>query len=73
MEAMAEKQADLYDKIAEKQKSNKSIVANYVRTKLSFEIVKSQVLCIRGSRSLRKTNIDLAEIDVVQNVAEIRQ
>ena len=63
----------LIDKIAEKQKSNKSIVANYVRTKLSFEIVKSQVLCIRGSRSLRKTNIDLAEIDVVQNVAEIRQ
>ena len=63
----------LIEKISEKQDTHKSMVANYVRTKLSFEIVRSQVLCIRGSRSLRKTNVDLAEIVVVQNTAEIQQ
>ena len=36
--------AVLIDKVADKHDMEKSIVANYIRTKLSFEIIKSQVL-----------------------------
>ena len=63
----------LIDKVAEKHDVHTSIVANYIRTKLSFEIVKSQVLCIRGSRTLRKSVVDVADVELVQHVAGIRE
>ena len=44
----------LIEKIAEKQDTEKSLVANYVRSKVSFELIRAQVACIRGSRSLKK-------------------
>ena len=62
----------LISKIAEKQDSENSVVANYVRSKISFELVRAQVACIRGSRSLKKIVIDLNEIEVVDQVATIR-
>ena len=65
--------AVLIDKVADKHDMEKSIAANHIRTKLSFEIIKSQVLCIRGSRSLRKSFVDVAEVEVVQHVAGIRE
>ena len=63
----------LISKVAEKQDMHTSIVANYVRTKLSFEVVKSQVLCIRGSRKLKKPFVDVGVVEVVQHVAGIRE
>ena len=63
----------LINKVAEKHDMHMSVVANYIRTKLSFEIVRSQVLCIRGSRSLKRPNIDVSEVEVVQHVAGIRE
>ena len=63
----------LIDKVAEKHDMHTSIVANYIRTKLSFEIVRSQVLCIRGSRTLRKAVVDVGDVEVVQHVAGIRE
>ena len=63
----------LINKVAEKQSMPTSIVANYIRTKLSFELVNSQVLCIRGSRKLKKSFVDLGEVEVVQHVAGIRE
>ena len=63
----------LIDKVAEKHDMHTSVVANYVRTKLSFEMIKSQVLCIRGSRSLRKAKVNIDEVEVVQAEAGIRQ
>ena len=62
----------LISKIAEKQDSENSVVANYVRSKISFELVRAQVACIRGSRSLKNIVIDLNEIEVVDQVATIR-
>ena len=62
----------LIEKIAEKQGSERSVVASYVRSKISFELVRAQVACIRGSRSLRKMAIDVNEIEVVENIANIR-
>ena len=60
-------------KIAEKRDVPVSIVANYVRTKLSFVLVKSQVLCVRGCRKLWKQNIDAREAQVVECVGKIRE
>ena len=63
----------LVDKISEKFDMDRSNVANYIRTKLSFHLVRSQVLCIRGSRSIRVPKIDLGEVEYVQGLSEIRQ
>ena len=62
----------LIDKIAEKQGTEKSLVANYVRSKVSFELVRAQVACIRGSRSLKKISVDVNEIEVVEQSSQIR-
>ena len=62
----------LVEKIAEKQDTERSVVANYVRSKVSFELVRSQVECIRGSRSRKRMQVDLKEIEVVNSIAEIR-
>ena len=63
----------LIEKVAEKQDIHTSLVANYIRTKLSFEIVRSQILCVRGSRRLRKSCLDIGDVEVVQHAAGIRQ
>ena len=62
----------LVEKIAEKQGTERSVVANYIRSKVSFELVRSQVECIRGSRSRKKMVLDAKEIEVVNRVSEIR-
>ena len=63
----------LINKVAEKQNMQTSIVANYIRTKLSFELINSQVLCIRGSRKLKKSVVDIGDVEVVQHVAGIQE
>lgn len=63
----------LITKIAEKKDVPMSTIANYVRTKLSFILVRSQVLCIRGSRKLWRHNMDIQEAEVVQCVGRIRE
>ncbi len=64
--------ASLIDKVAEKRGLHRSFVANYIRTKLSFHLVRSQVLCIRGSRSLYTPTINIDEVEVVQESAGIK-
>ena len=63
----------LIEKTAEKKNLVQSVVANYVRTKVSFELVKSQVACLRGSRRLRKMKIDSGDIELVSNASTIRE
>ena len=41
-----------------------SVVANYLRTKVSFELVRSQVDCIRGSRSMKKIQFNAQDIEI---------
>ena len=48
-----------------------SVVASYVRSKISFELVKSQIACIRGSRKRKKMVIDVAEMDIVAQTSTI--
>ena len=62
----------LINKVADKHDLNISVVANYIRTKLSFHLVRSQVLCIRGSRTLRAPCINVGDVEFVQELSNIR-
>ena len=63
----------LVEKLAEKNGMETSIVSNYVRSKLSFELIRAQVACICGSRSLwRKPTIETEEMEVVDSKARMR-
>ena len=64
--------SNLINKVADKHDLNMSVVANYIRTKLSFHLVRAQVLCIRGSRTLRTPTINMGDVEVVQGLSEIR-
>ena len=55
----------LAEKIAKKYDIESFIIKNYMRTKLCFELVRSQVACIRGSRSLKKIAIETSEMEVL--------
>ena len=51
---------ELAQKVSEKKQMCYSIVISWLRAKLSFNLLRSAVLCIRGSRTLRKkTNFDV--------------
>jgi len=38
--------------LSEKRKTNYNIVAAWVKRKISFSLIRSLILCIRGSRSV---------------------
>ena len=44
----------LAKKIAEKRELHQSIVTNWIRTKISFTLLKSALLCLRGSRIISR-------------------
>ena len=54
----------LAEKLAEKRDLNLSEAICFIRTKLSFSLAKSMVLCIRGSRSVRNSTTSLADTDI---------
>jgi hypothetical protein len=58
--------------MAEKQDANKAATMNLIRTKLSFSVVKSAVLCIRATRSMRRRWRDDEEIDVAVDAQTAR-
>jgi len=56
----------LAEKISERQSLQRSIVAGWLRCRLSFALLRTTLLCIRGSR--RKTNI--TENNILLSVSE---
>ena len=44
----------LAEMIAEKRDDDINVVKNWLRTRLSFSLLRSQLLCLRGSRSAKK-------------------
>ena len=54
----------LSEMIAEKRKITVSEATCFVRTKINFSLIKSIVLCIRGSRSVRDNICPIAETDI---------
>ena len=64
----------LIEKLSEKNGMERSEVASHVRAKVSFELIRCQVACIRGSRSLwKKTLINTGEIELVNSLARIQE
>ena len=65
----------LAELVANKKDLETSVVSNYIRKKISFELIRSQVACIRGSRSLKKMTlvVDTNEVEVVHCAAQIRE
>ena len=63
----------LIEKVAEKNRVERSQVAGYIRTKVSFKLIRSKVACIRGSRSLwRNSVVNIGEIELVISIARIK-
>ena len=62
----------LVKKIAEKRELHQSIVTNWIRTKISFALLKSALLCLSGSTSISR-NVCFAgdNIEVAYEVAKI--
>ena len=59
---------ELSVKLATKHDQELSVVTNWLRTKLSFTILRSAILSIRGSRTVRKNEVitDPAEIEIAK-------
>ena len=47
----------LAEKLSEKRSETYSDTVNYIRTKVSFALIRSAVLCLRGSRKLKQHQI----------------
>ena len=62
----------LIEKLSVKRGVERSVVANFVRTKLSFELVRSQVACIRGARKMQAMILNTGEMDIVSRVSGIQ-
>ena len=60
----------LASKLAQKQGIHNSLMTNWIRTKLSFELVRSALLCVRGTRvpSFKPVSVDVSEIELLQFV-----
>ena len=49
---------------------NKAMVSSWLRTKVSFALVRSMLLCLRGSRSIQKRSFVLENIEIVEKIAK---
>ena len=56
--------SELANLIAHKRDLPFSTVISWLRTKISFTLIKSAVLCLRGSRSLKKVKVEGAAIEI---------
>ena len=65
--------SQLIHNISEKKDVPVSSISNYIRTKLSFILVKAQSMCIRGRRKLWKQSIDIQEAEVVNCSGRVRE
>ena len=64
----------LAENISMKKDISLSVVTNWLRTKLAFTTIRSAVLCVQGSRSLRnKMCIDGADIEITDFNGKIQQ
>ena len=64
----------LADMIADKRDITSSITTNYIRTKICFSLLRSMLLWLRGSRSLkRQTLFSDDDMVMVNHLSEIRE
>lgn len=60
-------------KLARRQGTEEGVVMSWLRTKISFTLLKSAILCIRGSRTLKRNDMptDPSNILISQSVGRI--
>ena len=62
----------LSDLLSEKRNLPKSVVANWVRSKVCFALLKSNFLCLRGSQTVCRKASDLeCDVDISYDLAKI--
>ena len=64
----------LSEMISEKRNTSKSIVTAWIRCRLSFSLVRSAILCLRGSRSIRRFDaqaVSDTDFEVALNQARV--
>ena len=56
-------------KISEKQDTAQSVVMNWLRTRVSYSLLHSAILCVRGSRNSRRKGfpVDIADIELAMS------
>ena len=61
-------------KLAEKENDSYSSVITMLRTKLSFEILKSTLLCVRGTRYTwkKRDNPAMEDFTLIREKAEVK-
>ena len=58
--------------MADKKKEPKGFFSAWLRTRLSFALVRSALLCLRGTRSSKRQYVNLSKIDFEECVVESR-
>ena len=61
------------EKLSEKRHESYSETKNYIRTKISFALLRSAILCIQGCRSLRKMQFIDNSISAVIEEGRLKQ
>ena len=60
------------EKIATKRYIPSGVIANYVRKKISFSLLKSLVNCLRGTRTRNGKNpININDVEITETVTRI--
>ena len=63
----------LAEKLAEKQNTSYSETVTWLRTKVSFSLLRSAILCIRGSRTVRKVEkTEINDIELTCSEAKLK-
>ena len=60
------------EKLSEKRHKSYAETINYIRTKISFALLRSAILCIRGCRLLRKTQFIDNSISAVEEERRLK-
>ena len=64
---------ELVQKLSEKKQMNYNIVIHWLRAKLSFNLLKSAVLCVRGSRTIKhELNTDFSGAEITNVIGKIK-
>ena len=65
--------SELAQKLSDKKQMDYSIVIHWLRAKLSFNLLRSAVLCVRGSRTIKhELNTDLSGAEIANVIGKIK-
>jgi hypothetical protein len=60
-------------KLSDKKKMDYSIVIHWLRSKLVFNLLRSAVLCVRGSRTIKRDlSANFSEAEILNIIGEIK-